>query len=65
MKKFFNKAQNKTNEMAIKAKTTLDHERSPLKICGAANNRKLLSKNEFTNFSDEQKIIFDIIYFLS
>ena len=28
MKKFFNKAQNKANEMAIKAKTTLDNARA-------------------------------------
>ena len=28
MKKFFNKAKNKANEMAIKAKTTLDNARA-------------------------------------
>ena len=28
MKKFFNKAQNKANEIAIKAKTTLDNARA-------------------------------------
>ena len=28
MKKFFNKAQNKANEMAIKAKTTLDNAKA-------------------------------------
>lgn len=28
MKKFFNKAQNKANEMAVKAKTTLDNARA-------------------------------------
>ena len=28
MKKFFNKAQHKANEMAIKAKTTLDNARA-------------------------------------